>query len=651
MTFEGYLAAVARLKRWAHAYYVLDNPEVPDADYDALYREVAAYEAKHPDQALNDSPTKRVGGVVLEGFDKADHLERMWSLEDLFDRDELRDWMGRVEKNAGAQTYACEPKFDGASLSLVYEGGHLIRAVTRGDGVTGENITSNARTISTIPLSIDHQELIEIRGEVVIYKSEFEKINRERLANGEAVFANPRNAAAGSLRQLDPAVTAKRGLIFLPWGVGQNTLGAVSGHEMMSLVYDLGFKPPPMRHLCQDAEAIEAAYQEMLAARHEIPMLLDGMVIKVDSLSARNRLGYTVKAPRWAAAYKFPAVEKKTRLLSVTQQVGRTGVVTPVGNVAPVAIEGVTVERVTLHNYDEIARLDVRIGDTIAIIRSGDVIPKVVQVLKTFRPENTLPIVRPGVCPACGSELLDEGTLIKCQNLDCPARVINSLIHFASKGCLNIDGLGREIIRLLYTAGRIKKVEDLYALNADSFEGLEGFKDKKITNLLGAIAATKGAPCWRFVNALGIEHIGEVAAKKLCAAFGNDFDKADEAQVNDLEGFGPEMTASLLEFVRVNGERIETLKTLIEPVAPQKQPVIEGSVFAGKTVVITGTLPLPRDEIKARLEALGAKVSGSVSKKTDFVLAGEEAGSKLDKALELGVTVLGGDAALEALGL
>ncbi|MGE4295166.1 MAG: NAD-dependent DNA ligase LigA [Campylobacterales bacterium] len=651
MTFEGYQAAVARLNRWAHAYYVLDAPEVPDADYDALYREARAYENAHPDQILSDSPTQRVGGVVLEGFEKADHLERMWSLEDLFDRDELLNWLGRVEKNAGSQTYACEPKFDGASLSLVYENGRLIRAVTRGDGTTGENITSNARTLPTIPLTIAHKGLIEIRGEVVIYKSDFEKINAERLENGEALFANPRNAAAGSLRQLDPAITAKRGLIFLPWGVGKHDLKIPSAHELMGFIYDLGFKAPPMRHLCKNAEEIEAAYQIMREKRHEIPMLLDGMVIKVDSLSARDRLGFTVKAPRWAAAYKFPAVEKMTRLLSVDQQVGRTGVVTPVGNVEAVEIEGVTVERVTLHNYDEIARLDVRIGDTITLIRSGDVIPKVVQVLKPFRPENAAAIERPSVCPACGSELLDEGTLIKCQNLDCPSRVVNSLIHFASKGCLNIDGLGREIIRLLYDTGRIKTVEDLYALTPASFEGLEGFKDKKIANLLGAIAATKGAPCWRLINALGIEHIGEVAAKKLCAAFGNDFDSAGEEAINALDGFGPEMTASLLEFIRVNGERITALKRLVQPVAPEKQAVIEGSIFAGKTAVITGTLPLPRDEIKARLEAMGAKVSGSVSKKTDFVIAGEEAGSKLDKALELGVRVLYAPEALEALGL
>ncbi len=649
MDHSQYRAAVAQLNDWAHAYYVRDAPKVSDETYDRLYRAVKAYEAAHPDRCAPDSPTQRVGGTLLEGFEKADHLQPMWSLEDLFDRNELHTWIARIERSAGQQAYLCEPKFDGASLSLVYEKGRLVRAVTRGDGTTGENVTSNARTIASIPLTIAHEATLEIRGEVGIYKNEFEAINREREAAGEAAFANPRNAAAGSLRQLDPAITARRKLVFLPWGVGQNSLGAATALDQMNRIYDLGFKEPPMHRLCEGSGAIEALYDQMAAARHEMAMLLDGMVIKINDLSVRNQLGYTVKAPRWAAAYKFPAIEKETRLLEVTQQVGRTGVVTPVGRVEPVAIEGVTVERVTLHNYDEIARKDIRIGDRVSLIRSGDVIPKVVRVLTEHRQADAQPIARPGHCPECGSELLDEGALIKCQNLSCPARAVNAIIHFASKGCLNIDGLGREIVKLLYESDRIRSVIDLYHLRPESFEGLEGFKTRKVNNLLEAIAATRGAPCWRFINALGIEHIGEVAAKKLCEAFGTEFDLADEEAVSALEGFGPQMSASFGEFVRVNAARIRTLKALIEPVAPAPSGASGDSFFKDKSVVLTGTMTLPRDTIKARLESAGAKVTGSVSKKTDLLIYGQEAGSKLEKARALGVETLPADEALKRL--
>jgi DNA ligase (NAD+) len=649
MDQNAYLQAVKRLNGWAHAYYVLDAPAVSDEIYDRLYREIRAYEAAHPEAIAVDSPTRRVGDALLEGFEKGDHLQPMWSLEDLFSQEELLAWMGRIEKAAGKQHYLCEPKFDGASLSLVYEEGQLIRALTRGNGTTGENVTSNARTIASIPLTIDHQPLLEIRGEVVIYKEELENINREREEAGEAPFANPRNAAAGSLRQLDPAITARRRLVFLPWGVGQNSLQEHTASKQMARIYALGFKKPPMRQHCTDAAQIKAAYDQMAAKRHEVAMLLDGMVIKVDDLSVRDRLGYTVKAPRWAAAYKFPAIEKETRLIAISRQVGRTGVITPVGQVAPTQIEGVTVERVTLHNYDEIARKDIRIGDRVSLIRSGDVIPKVVRVLTQHRPADARPIARPTHCPECGSELLDEGALIKCQNLSCPARAVNAIIHFASKGCMNIDGLGREIVKLLYESGRIKSVTDLYHLTLESFEGLEGFKTRKINNLLNAIAATKGAPCWRFINALGMEHIGEVAAKKLCEVFGTDFDSAAEADVAALEGFGPQMSASVAEFVRVNGDRVVQLKALINPRAPQQTQERFDSPFSGKSVVLTGTMDLPRDAVKARLEAAGAKVTGSVSKKTDWVIYGEDAGSKLQKAHALGVPTLQADEALKQL--
>lgn len=634
-----YLNAVELLKKYSYHYYVLDDPITTDEEYDILYHQVVAYEAEHPEHILADSPTQRVGDVPQDKFDKAQHLSRMWSLEDLFNRDELETWVNRITKVYGDVRFYCEPKFDGASLNLIYDNGALVQAITRGDGVEGEDVTQNAKTIQSIPLTIDYAGRIEIRGEVVIFKEDFEKINEERLRNGESLFANPRNAAAGSLRQLDTRITASRRLVFMPYGIGANTLELKNLSERMEWVYSLGFRNPHMTHLCQSAEEIETFYHEMRVERDNFAMLLDGMVIKVDSIAVQDELGYTVKNPRWAAAYKFPAIEKLTTLKEVIMQVGRSGVVTPVAIVEPVDIEGVTVERSTLHNFDEIERKDIRIGDKVIILRSGDVIPKIVKVIASERTGSEQIISRPTHCPVCGSELLDEGALIKCQNMGCEARVVNSIIYFASKQCLNIDGLGDKIVEALHSAGMVHEVSDLFSLTMDQLLSLEGFKEKKSRNLLDAISATKGCDCWRFINALGIEHIGEVASKTLCGAFGTSFDTASREEILSLEGFGGEMVESILEFVRVNSEKIEKLRTLLEPVAPVKIEAAENP-FKGKSVVITGSMSVPRDQIKAILESLGAKVASSVSKKTDYVVYGEDAGSKYDKAVELGVTLL-----------
>lgn len=638
MNADQYQKNLQTLNSWAYAYYVLDNPVVSDAVYDQLYKEVELFEQNNPDLISPESPTQRVGDAV-DYLVSSKHLEAMWSLENITSFIELKEWIVRIEKIAKVDKFLCEPKFDGASLSLLYENGKLIRATTRGNGIEGEDITHNALVIPTIPRFINYADQIEIRGEVVIYKKDFEKLNRRKEALGETLFSNPRNTASGSLSLLDPKVTATRGLTFLPWGVGKNSLGFDSSYETMEFVYSLGFKAPPMRLLCTTAEQIEEAFVELVAKREELAMQLDGMVVKVDSKAVRDELGFTVKAPRWAVAYKFAALEKTTRLLSVDQQVGRTGVVTPVGNVEAVEIDGAVVERVTLHNYDEIARLGLKIGDTISIIRSGDVIPKVVQVIGEFRDGSEREIARPTLCPSCHKELLDEGVLIKCQNLNCNSRVVNSIIHFASKASLDIEGLGKEIVRLLYAKGKISKLADIFALSSDDLSDLEGFKDRKINNLLESISRTKGSSCWRFINALGIEHIGEVASKKLCAKFGVEFEKATLEELLSIDGFGKEMSESVLEFVRVNLDEILLLRSLISPVAPEKSSFVE-SRFAGKTVVITGSFDVSRDEIKAIFESLGAKVSSSVSKKTDFLLCGEDAGSKLDKAKELGVETL-----------
>ncbi len=639
MTQTEYQNAVEQLKKYSYHYYVLDDPITTDEEYDILYHQVVAYEHEHPNEILSDSPTQRVGDQPQDKFDKAPHLSRMWSLEDLFNEDELETWVNRITKSYGNVRFYCEPKFDGASLNLIYDNGALVQAITRGDGTLGEDVTQNAKTIQSIPLTIDYKDRIEIRGEVVIFKEDFEKINEERLRNGESLFANPRNAAAGSLRQLDTRITASRRLVFMPYGIGANNLVLKNLSERMEWVYALGFRNPHMTHLCETAEQIETFYHEMRVERDNFAMLLDGMVIKVDAIAVQDELGYTVKNPRWAAAYKFPAIEKLTRLREVILQVGRSGVVTPVAIVEPVSIEGVVVERSTLHNFDEIERKDIRIGDKVIILRSGDVIPKIVKVITSERDGSEQVIERPKHCPVCGCELLDEGALIKCQNLSCEARVVNSIIYFASKQCLNIDGLGEKIVEALHESGLVREVNDLFGLTMEQLLSLEGFKEKKSRNLIEAIAAARGCDCWRFINGLGIEHIGEVASKSLCIAFGTAFDTATREEILALEGFGGEMVESLLEFVRVNQDKIEKLRNILTPVSPVK---IEASdnPFKGKSVVITGAMSVPRDAIKVMLEELGAKVVSSVSKKTDFVIYGEDAGSKYDKAVELGVSLL-----------
>ena len=638
MSHEEYLAKIELANAWAKAYYVDDAPLASDEEYDKLYHEILDYEQKNPLFADANSPTKRVGGMVLEGFNKAEHKARMWSMEDVFDERDLDAWIERVKKVKESFTFYCEPKFDGASLNLIYENGSLKQAITRGDGSIGEDVTENVKTIGSIPLRIDYQESIEIRGEVVIKKADFERLNQERLSLGEALFANPRNAAAGSLRQLDTSITAKRKLMFYPWGIGMNSLTQSFLSQKMSFVYNLGFLKPPRIIVTQRVEDVHTLYAELIAKRDEIEMMMDGMVVKIDDVSLQEELGYTVKYPKWMVAFKFPAIEKVTKLKDITLQVGRTGVVTPVAEVEAVNIEGVIVERATLHNFDEIERKDIRIGDSVIIIRSGDVIPKIIKVLVERRNGSEKVVERPLNCPVCGSELLDDGALIKCQNLSCDARVVGAIIHFASKKALNIDGLGDKIVEQLYAQKLVLHVKDLYTLNLNQLLALEGFKAKKADNLLAAIEQSKGVSLEKFINALGIEHIGEVAAKKIARAFGLEWLEASHEQIIAIEGFGEEMAKSLVEFIHVNKAETYELMDVIQPVASKLE--ITESVFTGKTVVLTGSMSQSRDEIKVMLEKLGAKVSGSVSKKTDFVIYGEDAGSKLSKAEELGVKTL-----------
>ena len=630
---------IEKLISWAKAYYVFDNPIATDEEYDKLSRLCLAYEQENPQLSHPNSPNKRVGGFVLDGFEKASHLSRMWSQEDVFNTQELEDWIKRASKVNTNLEFFCQPKFDGASLNIIYENGVLKQAITRGDGSIGEDVTNNVKTIHSIPLEIKEKSLIEIRGEIVIKKADFEKINQERLVNNEQVFANPRNAAAGSLRQLDPKITAKRKLFFNVWGIGQNSLEFKNSSEVMDYIYSLGFVKPPMQTITSSVEGIEDLYHKIIGLRDEIEMMLDGMVVKINDIETQDELGYTVKFPRWSCAYKFPALEKTTKIKDIILQVGRTGVITPVAVVEPTDIEGVIVERASLHNFDEIERKDIRINDEVIIIRSGDVIPKITKVFTERRDGTQKEISRPTSCPDCSSELLDDGALIKCQNLDCPSRVVNSIIYFASKNCMNIDGLGNKIVETLVNEKKIYDILDLYSLKYEDLENLEGFKEKKINNLLNAIENTKGTALHRIINALGIEHIGEVASKQICLEFGLNVINIDYDSLIALDGLGGQMANSFCEFMRVNKELVLKLFEIITPMVEEKKEVLENA-FKGKTVVITGTMSISRGDIKTMLENLGAKVASSVSKKTDYVIFGEDAGSKYDKAIELNVPVL-----------
>ena len=650
MNEQQYNEQIQILINWSKAYYVDDNPVATDEEYDKLNRQIIDFETNNPSLKHPNTPTQRVGGIVLDGFNKARHLSRMWSQEDIFNTSELEDWIKRASKVAENMTFVCEPKFDGASLNIIYEHGKLKQAISRGDGSVGEDITNNVKTIQSVPLTIDYDGLIEIRGEVVIKKDDFDIINKQRASEGETLFANPRNAAAGSLRQLDSTITAKRKLFFNVWGIGENSLEFKTSSEAIEYIHSLGFIKPPIQTKCKTIEEIEAVYHEIIAKRDEISMGLDGMVIKIDSLESQIDLGYTVKFPRWSCAYKFPAVEKVTIVKDIILQVGRTGVITPVAIVEPTFIDGSTVERATLHNFDEITRLDLKLNDKVILIKSGDIIPKITKVLIDRRDGSEEDIVRPTSCPTCNAKLLDEDILIKCQNMDCPSRVVNSIIYFASKNCMNIDGLGIKIVELLVKCGKIEDVLDLYNLKYEDLDGLESFKDKKINNLLNAISNTKNSELSRVINALGIEHIGEVASKQICLEFGLNILNISFEELIALDGIGEQMALSLLDFIKVNRELIEKLFEIIEPIVEEKIEVVE-NIFKDKTIVLTGTMSQSRSIIKKDLESLGAKVSGSVSKKTDYLIYGEDAGSKYDKAVSLGVKTLTQDEMEELLNV
>jgi DNA ligase (NAD+) len=637
-----------KLRHHEYQYYVLDAPEVTDAEYDALMRELKALEEAHPDLVTLDSPTQRVGGKPREGFVKIAHSSPMLSLDNALGEDELRDFDRRVRGLLGDQkfAYVAELKMDGLSMAVHYRDGRLSQAVTRGDGVIGEDVTENAKTIRSIPLRLKGIDgSYEVRGEVVFNRKAFEKLNTERDAAGLPRFANPRNAAAGSLRVLDPKITQSRQLDFFTYFLFENGAPALDSQwKSLDKLNELGFKVNPKRKLCADIEELVEFCREWTEKRDSLPYEIDGVVAKVDSVEQQNRLGWTAKAPRWAIAYKFAARQEETVVEGIEVQVGRTGALTPVAHLRPVTVSGVTVSRATLHNEDEIARLGLEIGDSVLIERSGDVIPKVVRVVKPG--EHRHPFKMPRKCPVCGGEIVRaEGEAAsRCINTNCPARLKESILHFAARGVMDIDGMGDALVDQLVESGQVKNVADIYGLTIDQLTGLERMGQKSAEKLIKNIDASRQARLPRILNGLGIPFVGERTAQFLAEEFG-DLDKIAAASEDELQKageVGPKIAASLRRFFdeKHNRDLIERLRKEGFSFTYQVKRKT-GGPLAGRTFVITGTLPaLSREEAKSRIESAGGKVAGSVSKKTDYVVAGDAAGSKLDKARELGIEVI-----------
>lgn len=646
----------AEIERHNRAYYVLDAPTIPDAEYDRLFRELQDLEAAHPALASLDSPTRRVGAPPLATFPPVVHRVPMLSLNNAFGDAEVAAFDQRVRdglESAGPVEYAVEPKFDGLAISLTYENGVFVRGATRGDGATGEDVTPNLRTIRSLPLRLAGSgwpALFEVRGEVLLFRRDFDKLNARQRERGDKEFANPRNAAAGSLRQLDSRITAGRPLSFFAYGIGAGyeALAAATHAELIDRLAEFGFPVAPERRVVSGCAGLLAYFAEIGARRAALPYDIDGVVYKVNRLSAQDRLGFVSRAPRFAVAHKFPAEEAMTEVLAIDVQVGRTGAITPVARLKPVAVGGVTVTNATLHNEDEVRRKDVRIGDTVIVRRAGDVIPEVVAVVPEKRPILAPEFVMPKACPECGSaiERLPDEAVARCSGgLYCPAQRKQALLHFAGRRAMDIEGLGDKLVEQLVDAGRVHSPADLYGLDQPTLAGLERMGEKSAANLCAAIARSRDTTLARFVYALGIRNVGEATARDLARHFGRleTLMAAGEAALQEVPDVGPVVAASVAAFFAEEHNRQVIQRLQMAGVNwPDEVSTNTGKrVLAGKTLVLTGTLPsLKRDEVKAMIEAAGGKVAGSVSKKTDFVVAGEEAGSKLEKARELGVPVI-----------
>ena len=635
---------VELLNRYATEYYTSDNPSVSDSEYDRLYRELVELEKAHPDQVLPESPTHRVGGKILDGFEKYSHQYPLYSLQDAFSREELDAFHARVRKELDDVTYICELKIDGLSISLTYEQGIFVAGATRGDGSIGENITENLKRVKDIPLSLSEKIDITVRGECYMPRASFDQVNQSRQENGEPEFANPRNAAAGTLRQLDTAVVAKRNLAtFLYQEASPSTRD--SQEKVLEHLEQLGFVVNPRRLLAHSMNEVWKFIQEVGQERDQLPYDIDGVVIKVNDLAGQEQLGFTVKAPKWAVAYKFPAEEKEAKLLSVDWTVGRTGVVTPTANLTPVQLAGTTVSRATLHNVDYIAEKDIRKDDTVIVYKAGDIIPAVLRVVESKRmSEEKLDI--PTNCPSCESKLLhfEDEVALRCINPRCPAQIKEGLIHFASRDAMNISGLGPSIVEKLFEAQLVKDVADIYRLTVEDFLLLDGIKEKSAQKLYQAIQASKENSAEKLLFGLGIRHVGSKASQLLLQNFHSveALAQANPEEIATIESLGSVIAQSLQTYFATEGSKIllSELKELGVNLDYKGQIVASDTALSGLTVVLTGKLErLTRSEAKSKLENLGAKVTGSVSKKTDLVVAGADAGSKLQKAQELGIDI------------
>jgi DNA ligase (NAD+) len=648
-----------QIRHHNYRYHVLDDPEVPDATYDRLVRELQTLEEKHPELVTPDSPTQRVGAAPVSAFGTVAHELPMLSLDNAFSEDELRDFHRRVTQRLDVDidaplSYAAEPKLDGAAVSLLYEDGELVRGATRGDGTTGENITHNIRTIEAVPLRLigkGYPARLEVRGEVFMPRAGFMAFNKKAEARGEKTFVNPRNAAAGSLRQLDPRLTAERPLDIYVYSVGIHDGGKLPDRhsEILDALQGWGFKVCPERRVVDGIDGCLAFYADIGARRDALSYDIDGVVYKVDRLDFQHTLGFVSRAPRWAIAHKFPAQEELTVVRDVEFQVGRTGALTPVARLEPVFVGGVTVSNATLHNMDELNRKDVRVGDSVIVRRAGDVIPEVVKVVPDRRPKRTRRVRMPTECPVCGSAVVREAeeAVARCTGgLYCAAQRAEALKHFVSRRALDVDGMGGKLIEQLVAMDRIKTPADLFTLDKDELVAMERMGEKSADNLLNAIEASKQTSLARFLYALGIREVGEATAAGLAAHYGKlePILGADEADLQEVPDVGPIVAARIHAFFAEPHNRDVIDRLVASGVSwPESEPVTPATdgVLAGKTFVLTGTLSgMTRNEARDRIVAVGGKVTGSVSKKTDYVVAGDKAGSKLTKAQNLGITIL-----------
>ena len=641
-----------QLNRWSHEYYVEDKPTATDAEYDKAYHELLALEKEHPEFVTADSPTQRVGGEVLEQFQKVTHTNPMLSLSNAFSKEDLEEFDARLRKLTNrAIEYVCELKIDGLSIALTYQNGQLQLGATRGDGTTGEDVTGNVRTIKSVPLSLKEPWNIEVRGECYMPKKSFVALNESREEEGLEVFANPRNAAAGSLRQLDPKIVAKRNLsVFLYSSPSVEELDVSTQEELLKKMAEIGFVTNPERLKCQTIDEVWNYIETIGAKRQELPYEIDGMVIKVNDFATQEEIGYTVKAPRWAIAYKFPAEEAKTVVRDVEWTVGRTGVVTPTAVMDPVQLAGTTVRRASLHNIDLMKERDIRLEDTVVIHKAGDIIPEVTRVIFEKRPATSQPYEFPTTCPVCHEKLehLEDEVAIRCLNPKCPAQLTEGMSHFVSRNAMNMSGIGPSIIKQLFEEGLVLDVADLYKLTLDQLLALDKIQQKSAENILEAIENSKANSLERLLTGLGIRHVGTKAAKELAQHFGNmkALQEASIEQLLEIDGLGDIIAYSVKTYFEQPSvqELIQELQDCGVNMSylgkTKADSEASGHILSGKTVVLTGTLEqLTRQDAKEKLESLGAKVTGSVSKKTDVVIAGHSAGSKLDKANSLGIEV------------